>query len=85
MNDFYLGGAGTGKSFLIKITAKWAEKILRQAGDDPSKPKVLLLGPTGMAAMLIGKFKRFNSLPELQTASFQMDRPFTQDLASSLE
>ena len=33
----------------------WAEKILRQAGDDPSKPKVLLLGPTGMAALLIGK------------------------------
>ena len=43
-----------GKSFVINCIAKWAEMILRKPGDDPSKPKVLLLGPTGMAALLIG-------------------------------
>ena len=50
-----LGGGGVGKTFLINIVKKWAEKILRRAGDDPSKPKVILLAWTGMAASLIGK------------------------------
>ena len=49
-----LGGAGVGKTFMIKVIAKWIEKILRIAGDNPSKPKLLLLGPTGMSASLIG-------------------------------
>ena len=48
------GGGGVGKSYLIRTVAKWAEKILRKAGDNPLKPKVLLLAPTGMAASLIG-------------------------------
>ena len=47
------GGAGVGKTFVIKIVSKWAEKILRKPGDHPLKPKVLILGPTGMAASLI--------------------------------
>ena len=47
------GEGGTGKSFVINITSKWMEKILRRAGDDPSKPKVLILAPTGIAASLI--------------------------------
>ena len=61
-----LGGGGVGKSFFIRTTSKWIEKILREAGDDPYKPIVLLLGPTGMAAVLIGNisylslFKREN-------------------------
>ena len=49
-----LGGGGVGKSFVIRLVSKWAEFILREAGDDPNKPKVLILGPTGMAAYLIG-------------------------------
>ena len=49
------GGAGVGKSFLIKVTAKYVEQILRLPGDHPNRPKVILLGPTGMAASLIGK------------------------------
>merc|ERR1711860_130960 len=48
------GGGGTGKTFMINATSKWAEKILRKPGDCPLKPKVLLLAPTGMAACLIG-------------------------------
>ena len=50
-----LGGAGVGKSATIKIVAHHAEIILRQAGSHPNKPRVLILGPTGKAASLIGK------------------------------
>ena len=49
------GGAGVGKSFMIRALAKYVEKILRLPGDDPTKPKIILLGPTGMSASLIGK------------------------------
>ena len=51
-----LGGAGVGKSATIKIVAHHAENILRQAGSHPHKPRVLILGPTGKAASLIGEF-----------------------------
>lgn len=51
----FLGGAGAGKSFLICTIATWAERTLRQPGDNPNLPKILLLGPTGMSASLIGK------------------------------
>ena len=49
------GGQGTGKSYLIRAISKHVEKILRQPGDNAEKPKVFLLGPTGMAASMIGK------------------------------
>ena len=49
------GSGGCGKSFLINCATKWAQKILKQPGDHPLKPKILILGPTGMAANLIGK------------------------------
>ena len=56
-NFFFVfsGGAGSGKSHVIRVVAKWLEFILRKPGDHPMKPKVLLLGFTGMAANLIGK------------------------------
>ena len=44
------GGAGAGKSLLIKVVSQWFEKILRQAGDDPNKPYILLTAFTGCAA-----------------------------------
>ena len=51
------GGGGVGKTFLINVVSKWAEQILRKEGTDPSiNPVVLLLGPTGKSAKLIGKF-----------------------------
>jgi hypothetical protein len=48
------GGAGSGKSNVIRALSKWAEKTLCKAGDHPNKPRVLLLAPTGMAASIIG-------------------------------
>lgn len=51
---FKLGGGGTGKSYLIQTTSQWVDKILREANDNPLKPKILLLAYTGNAASLIG-------------------------------
>ena len=62
LNIIFTGGGGVGKTFLIKTISKWAEKILRNPGDDPLNPKVLLLGPTGKSASLIGKSFSFNVL-----------------------
>ena len=47
------GGAGAGKSEVIKVSAMHIEKILRYAGGHPNKPRVLLLAFTGKAAGLI--------------------------------
>ena len=44
--------AGVGKSRTIQACAQWAEKLLRRAG--PYLPRVLILGPTGASAALIG-------------------------------
>ena len=51
---FKLGGGGTGKSYLIQTTSQWVDKILREANDNPLKPKILLLAYTENAASLIG-------------------------------
>ena len=50
------GGGGVGKSMLINVTARYADKILTKSGDKSWRPKILLLGPTGMSASLIGKY-----------------------------
>ena len=50
-----LGDGGTGKSHFISVASKWAEKTFVQSGDNPNRPKILLLAPTGKAASLIGK------------------------------
>ena len=44
------GGAGTGKSFLIKILSFWVQKLLSQAGDDINSPYMIRAAPTGLAA-----------------------------------
>ena len=44
------GGAGAGKSLVIKAISQWFEKILRKDGDDPDKPYILLSAFTGCAA-----------------------------------
>ena len=44
------GGAGAGKSLLIKVISQWFERILREEGDDPDKPYILLTAFTGCAA-----------------------------------
>ena len=47
------GGAGVGKSMIIKTASLHAERILRKAGHHPNHPRVLLCAPTGKAASLI--------------------------------
>ena len=44
------GGAGAGKSLLINAIGQWFENILRQPGDDPDKPYILITAFTGTAA-----------------------------------
>ena len=48
------GGAGVGKSAIIKVAAMHSEMILRKEGDKPNHPRVLLTAHTGKAAQLIG-------------------------------
>ena len=50
------GGGGVGKSYLIKTTSQWLDKILRDASDrkNPDMPTVLLIAFTGVAAKNIG-------------------------------
>ena len=55
LKTLFTGGGGVGKTFLIRAISQWTEKILRREGEDPTRPKVLLLGPTGKSASLIGK------------------------------
>ena len=52
---FHLGGGGVGKSFLIRVVSRYVDKLMTKSGDNPMRPKLLLLGPTGKAASLIGK------------------------------
>ena len=47
------GGAGVGKSMIIKTASLHAERILRKTGHHPNYPRVLLCAPTGKAASLI--------------------------------
>ena len=54
---FYVGGEGVWKSFVIDAISQWADKILREGGNerqDPDMPIVLLLAYTGVAANNIG-------------------------------
>ena len=47
------GGAGVGKSFVIKMLSMWAEKMLRKEGQNLDCPRVLITAPTGKAASII--------------------------------
>ena len=47
------GGAGVGKSAVIKTMTLHSEKILRKVGDNPHHPRVLVCAPTGKAASLV--------------------------------
>ena len=44
------GGAGSGKSEVIKVLAQWCQLLLQQSGDNPDHPHVILAAPTGTAA-----------------------------------
>ena len=48
---FLSGGAGVGKSFVTKALYQMFLKFYnRRAGDDFTKPRVILMAPTGKAA-----------------------------------
>lgn len=51
---FVTGGAGTGKSQVIKAIYHQASRILQQPGDNPDYPSILLTSPTGTASYNIG-------------------------------
>ena len=44
------GGAGAGKSLLIKAISQWFVKEIQQSGDNPDHPYILLTSYTGTAA-----------------------------------
>ena len=47
------GGAGSGKSTLIKCTIQSVERVMRKAGDELEQPYQLACAPTGTAAAVI--------------------------------
>ena len=50
---FLTGGAGVGKSHLIKTIYMSISKVLIYKGGHPEKPRVPLLAPTGVVAINI--------------------------------
>ena len=48
-----IGGAGSGKSTLIKCLNQWLQKILQKPGDDPQTPYILSTATTGAASVII--------------------------------
>ena len=50
---FLTGGAGVGKSHLMKTIFMSISKLLSFKGGNPEKPRILILAPTGVAAINI--------------------------------
>ena len=54
--DIFLSGSGgTGKSHLVKVIYNVISKTLLYHSIDPEKLRVLILGPTGISAVNIGR------------------------------
>ena len=51
---FLSGSGGTDKSHLVKVICNSISKTFLYHCKDPDKPRVLLLGPTGISAVNIG-------------------------------
>ena len=50
---FLSGGGGCGKSHLIKTIYNSVNKVFLHQSENPEKPRVLVLAPTGVAAINI--------------------------------
>ncbi|XP_050416438.1 uncharacterized protein LOC126830171 isoform X1 [Patella vulgata] len=59
---FLSGGAGTGKSYVIKSIYYEANRLLSQITDNPDEQTVLMVCPTGVSAMNLGCSTIHNSL-----------------------
>ena len=59
-----------GKSAVIEVCSMHAENILREKGDKPHHPRVLLLAHTGKAASLIGKLIFFFHITPIDKVFF---------------
>ena len=52
---FITGGGGVGKSHLIETICMSLNEVMVYKGVDPEKPRILLLAPTGVAAVHINR------------------------------
>ena len=57
------GGAGAGKSTVIKLVAQWVQRILQQEGQDVDFPCVIITSFCGTAAANVDGQKRLKTLP----------------------
>jgi hypothetical protein len=77
------GGAGTGKSHLIKCIYNEASQILKNA-ENPEEVKVLLTAPTGTAAYNIGGFTIHSALKIPPKAKYSYE-PLSNDTLNTLQ
>ena len=49
----FIGGAGTGKSFVINLVSQWVELLPRKEGNNPDCPHIIRTSFTGSAASAI--------------------------------
>jgi hypothetical protein len=85
-DPFYLhvtGGAGTGKSHLIKCIYNEATKLLKNR-DDPEQARVVLSAPTGTAAFNIGGFT-LHSLFKIPKNVKAVYEPLSNDSVNTLQ
>ena len=83
---FYLhvtGGAGTGKSHLIKCIYNEATKLLKNH-DDPEQATVVLTAPTGTAAFNIGGFT-IHSVFKIPKNAKAVYEPLSNDSVNTLQ
>lgn len=84
-NPFYLfvnGGAGVGKSHLIKCIYNEASKLLRN-GESPLDTTVLLTAPTGTAAFNIGGYTLHSALKIPRKLSYRYE-PLSEETLNTL-
>ena len=77
------GGAGTGKSHLIKCIYYEASKLLKNQ-NNPEEVKVLLTAPTGTAAFNIGAFTVHSALKIPRAAGYTY-QPLGNDALNTLQ